>query len=153
MIARVAIGSLVVVLALGSATWRGPSSSAHSLTALSTVASNICLSPGATSGKVIYSGAGPSDRTWLVEVGIGAEGSGSGIVTHPASFAFSVQDNSASVVGRYGAVVSEWIQVFVKPFRGSITGHASGTIDVSVMVQNAGTTQRCFGYYGSAKYW
>ena len=135
-----AIGGLLTLLLVAS-----PSpASAHTLTFIQNATTATCIDPGQTKSLNLYDNAGPSDRTWVINVGADVQGGGSGV--HDAYFTFFMWDNANGAnVAMFGGAAHEWIQIYTKNYSSTLYAHAGGTFDLWLTFTNAASTHRCFG--------
>jgi hypothetical protein len=127
--------------------------SAHTLTFIENATRNdVCVSPGQTRSMLLYDNAGPSDRTWILNVGAGVWLGGPDV--HDAYFTFIMIDNGpyGGEVARFEGAAHEWIQSGTKAYSSTLYAHAGSTFDLLLYITNMGSIYRCFGVLAYAAY-
>jgi len=149
----VVVRTLLAFGLLGLVLFASPSqASAHTVTFIPNATTTVCINPGQTLSRALYDNAGPSDRTWVINVGADIQLGGPDV--HDAYFTFIMIDNGpyGGEAARFEGAAHEWIQSGTKNYSSTLYAHTGGTFDLLLYMTNRGSIYRCFGVLAYAAY-
>ncbi|HVP04167.1 MAG TPA: hypothetical protein VMT90_00685 [Dehalococcoidia bacterium] len=112
---------------------------AYTLNYYGTVDQNVCVAANGLASRGLFSGASPSDKTWVVQSYIGLN---NGDDVQDAYFQFDLVNNE----GKFRGAARNWIAVgLIRPYKGTITAHSGGTMTLQLVIDNHDSQQACYG--------
>src|SRR5438046_2335808 len=125
---KVAAICFVLLFTLATGVWVSARASGHSMTFLAASTPAPCLALHTSWSATLYNLAGPTDRTWVIRVGVGLASNNSADTVQSFRFEFNLIDNANSAeVGRFADGGWYHIQTNVYTHYGTITAHVGGT--------------------------